>query len=139
VALLATGSRQHLRSCRKSPSHRNQGCLNVVRIIIQISSWDAPPERDGESRAVERPVLRRRLALLSALAHERGDFRLQFRDRLVLSLRLVRELPEKLQDLADQVLRPSVGVQSLLFSLELAARQNSMSRTTPQCPRRLAY
>jgi hypothetical protein len=37
------------------------------------------------------------------------------------------------------VLRPSVGVQSLLFRLELAARQNSMSRTTPQCPRRLAY
>ena len=56
-------------------------------------------------------------ALLSSLALQRGDFRLQVRDGLVLALRLVREFAEKLQDFADQMLRPFAGVQYSDYSL----------------------
>ena len=66
---------------------------------------------------MDRPMLRPGRALLGSPALERGNFRLQVRDGLVLALRLVREFAEKLQDFADQMLRPFAGVQYSDYSL----------------------
>ena len=63
---------------------------------------------------VKRPALRPNKLVLSFLLLERGHSRLQLVDGLVLALRLIRQLPEELQDLADEVLRPSAGVQWLI-------------------------
>ena len=77
---------------------------------------------------VDRPVLSRGRAVLGSLGLQRGDFRLQFCDGLVLALRLILELAQKLQDFADQVLRPSGRVQYSYYSL--IARQ---TRPSPRC------
>jgi hypothetical protein len=59
---------------------------------------------------VNRPALRSKRRVFSFLL-ERGHSRLQLVDGFVLTLRLIRQLPEELQDLADEVLRASAGVQ----------------------------
>ena len=60
--------------------------------------------------AVDRPLLRPRRVVLTSLSLKGGYLRLEFRNGLALTLRLVRELPQTLQDLADEVLGPCVGV-----------------------------
>ena len=66
------------------------------------------------SPLLNRPALRSKRLVLGLLSFERVQSRLQLVDGLVLALRLIRQLPEELQDLADEVLRPSAGVQWLI-------------------------
>jgi hypothetical protein len=68
----------------------------------------------AELALVNPPGLRRRRGVLSSLSLERRHPRVQFGDGLVLALRLVRQLPKELQDLADEVLRPPAGIQWLI-------------------------
>ena len=67
---------------------------------------------------MNRLALRPKRCILSFLFLERGHSCLQLVDGLVLALRLIRQLPEELQDLADEVLRPSAGVQWLMSVAE---------------------
>jgi hypothetical protein len=67
-------------------------------------------ERQRELAAVDRPLIRLGRAVLSSLSFKGGYLRLEFRNGPALTLRLVRELPQTLQDLADEVLGPCVGV-----------------------------
>ena len=55
--------------------------------------------------------------MLRSFSLKGGQLRLQFRDGLVLALHLVREFPQTLEDLADEVLGTSGGVQYANYSL----------------------
>ena len=97
-----------------------------------LSDYSAPmasgPSSQAPRRAFTFPVLLsgRPLPLVNgpmpgskrrvfrSLLFERGHSRLQFGDGLVLALRLIRQFPEELQNLTDEVLRPSAGVQWLV-------------------------
>jgi hypothetical protein len=63
---------------------------------------------------VNRPALSSKRRVLTFPFLERGHSPLQFCDGLVLALRLIRKLPEKLQNATDEGLRSSAGVQWLV-------------------------
>ena len=60
---------------------------------------------------MNRPMLGSKRHVLSLPFLELGHSRLQLVDGRILALRLIRQFPEELQDLADEVLRALVGVQ----------------------------
>src|SRR5205807_2962864 len=124
-----------------SEGEGDQDCRETrcAPIILILTLAYGLADRQGESAAVDRPLLRLRRAALGSFSFKGGDLRLEFRNGLALTLRLVRELPQALQDLADEVLGPCVGVHDADYSVSARRTTLRASCTGASTCRRPGY